>query len=141
MVMSWAHFADIGGLRPGSISPDATDIFHEGIMIPPTKLIDRGVTNEAALAIFNRNSRYPAQSIGDMKALMASVDLGVRRLEESLDRFGYDTFQQALAELLARTTALVRRKLAETFPYGTHKFTDAIDSDGHGTDRSGCVSP
>ncbi len=132
MVMSWAHFADIGGLRPGSISPDATDIFHEGIMIPPTKLIDQGVTNEAALAIFNRNSRYPAQSIGDMKALMASVDLGVRRLEESLDRFGYDTFQQALAELLARTTRLVRTKLAETFPYGTHKFTDAIDSDGHG---------
>ncbi len=132
MVMSWAHFADIGGLRPGSISPDATDIFHEGIMIPPTKLVDQGVTNEAALAIFNRNSRYPAQSIGDMKALMASVDLGVRRLEESLDRFGYDTFQQALAELLSRTTSLVRGKLAETFPYGTHRFTDAIDSDGHG---------
>ncbi len=132
MVMSWAHFADIGGLRPGSISPDATDIFHEGIMIPPTKLIDQGVTNEAALAIFNRNSRYPAQSIGDMKALMASVDLGVRRLGECLDRFGYDTFQQALAELLERTTTLVRTKLAETFPYGTHRFTDAIDSDGHG---------
>ncbi|MGL4240475.1 MAG: hydantoinase B/oxoprolinase family protein, partial [Beijerinckiaceae bacterium] len=132
MVMSWAHFADIGGLRPGSISPDATDIFHEGIMIPPTKLIDRGATNEAALAIFNRNSRYPAQSEGDMKALMASVDLGVRRLNESLERFGYETFQSALAELLARTTALVREKLAETFPYGTHRFTDAIDSDGHG---------
>ncbi len=132
MVMSWAHFADIGGLRPGSISPDATDIFHEGIMIPPTKLVDQGVTNEAALAIFNRNSRYPAQSIGDMKALMASVELGVRRLEESLERFGYETFQKALAELLQRTTALVRSKLAETFPYGTHRFTDAIDSDGHG---------
>jgi len=51
-VMSWAHFADIGGMRPGSISPDATDIFQEGIIVPPTKLIDQGVTNEAALAIF-----------------------------------------------------------------------------------------
>jgi N-methylhydantoinase B len=132
MVMSWAHFADIGGLRPGSISPDATDIFHEGIMVPPTKLIDRGETNEAALAIFHRNSRYPAQSIGDMKALMASVELGVRRLEESLARFGSETFQLALAELLERTRRLVRRRLAETFPYGTHRFTDAIDSDGHG---------
>ena len=40
-VMGWAHFSDIGGLRPGSISPDATDIFQEGIIIPPTKLIDR----------------------------------------------------------------------------------------------------
>ncbi len=40
-VMGWAHFSDIGGLRPGSISPDATDIFQEGIIIPPTRLIDR----------------------------------------------------------------------------------------------------
>src|SRR3984957_17364084 len=46
-VMGWAHFSDIGGLRPGSISPDATDIFQEGIIIPPTKLIARGGTNTA----------------------------------------------------------------------------------------------
>src|SRR5580704_14122335 len=57
-VMGWAHFSDIGGLHPGSISPDATDIFQEGIIIPPTKLIDAGATNDAALAIFHRNSRY-----------------------------------------------------------------------------------
>ena len=59
-VMGWAHFADIGGLRPGSISSDATDIFQEGIIIPPTKLIDAGTLNEAALEIFHRNSRFPA---------------------------------------------------------------------------------
>ena len=51
-VMSWAHFADVGGLRAGSISPDTTDIFQEGIIVPPTKLIDAGRTNEAALEIF-----------------------------------------------------------------------------------------
>src|ERR1700712_1758319 len=45
-VMAWAHFADIGGLRAGSISPDATDIYQEGIIVPPTRLIDRGRTNE-----------------------------------------------------------------------------------------------
>ena len=48
-VMGWAHFSDIGGLRPGSISSDATDTFQEGIIIPPTKLIDAGTVNEAAL--------------------------------------------------------------------------------------------
>ena len=79
-VMGWAHFSDIGGLRPGSISSDATDIFQEGIIIPPTKLIDAGTVNEAALEIFHRNSRYPAQSRGDTRALMASVELGVRRV-------------------------------------------------------------
>ncbi|MET1412018.1 hydantoinase B/oxoprolinase family protein [Roseibium sp. HPY-6] len=131
-VMSWAHFADIGGLRPGSISPDATDIFQEGIMIPVTKMIEAGQVNQAVLDIFHRNSRYPDQSIGDMRALMASVDLGVRRVGEILDRFGPAIMEDALAQLLQRTRKLVRGKLAESFDYGTHTFTDAIDTDGHG---------
>jgi N-methylhydantoinase B len=131
-VMGWAHFADIGGLRAGSISPDTTDIFQEGIIVPPTKLIDRGQTNEAALAIFHRNSRFPEQSLGDMRALMASVQLGVRRLDEILSRFGTDIVADGLRQLLARTRRLVRANLANTFGYGTHRFTDAIDADGHG---------
>ncbi|MHA7882457.1 hydantoinase B/oxoprolinase family protein [Nitratireductor rhodophyticola] len=131
-VMSWAHFADIGGIRPGSISPDATEIFQEGIIVPVTKLIDAGQTNEAALSIFHRNSRFPEQSNGDMRALMASVDLGVRRVGEIIDRFGADVVADAFDQLLARTRRLVRTKLAETFDYGTHSFTDAIDGDGHG---------
>ncbi|MCX7375156.1 MAG: hydantoinase B/oxoprolinase family protein [Alphaproteobacteria bacterium] len=132
-VMGWAHFSDVGGLRPGSISPDATDHFQEGIIIPPTKLIDQGTTNTAALDIFYRNSRYPETCKGDTRALMGSVDLGVRRMQEIATRFGTDILADALAQLLARTEALVRQRLRETFPVGTHKFTDAIDSDGHGT--------
>lgn len=131
-VMSWAHFADIGGLHAGSISPDTTEIFQEGIIVPPTRLVAAGVPNESALAIFHRNSRFPEQSIGDMSALMASVELGSARVAEIFTRFGHEVVKDALAQLLARTRRLVRTKLAETFPYGTHRFTDAIDSDGHG---------
>jgi N-methylhydantoinase B len=131
-VMSWAHFADIGGLRAGSISPDTTDIYQEGIIIPPTRLIAAGRTNEAALEIFHRNSRFPDQSRGDMRALMGSVELGVRRVEEIMARFGADVVADGLRQLLSRTRTLVRQKLAETFSYGTHRFTDAIDADGHG---------
>ncbi|WP_118135471.1 hydantoinase B/oxoprolinase family protein [Oceanicella sp. SM1341] len=131
-VMSWAHFADIGGLHPGSISPETTSIWQEGIIVPPTKLIDAGVTNEAALAIFHRNSRFPAQSIGDMSALMASVELGATRVSEIVALHGAEVVSDALAQLLERNRTLVRGKLAETFAYGTHRFTDAIDSDGHG---------
>jgi N-methylhydantoinase B len=131
-VMGWAHFSDIGGMRAGSISPDTSDIFQEGIIIPPTKLIDAGTTNEAALKIFFRNSRFPEQNIGDMRALMASAALGTRRIEEIAGRFGADVLADAFRQLLARTRNLVREKLAETFDYGTHRFTDAIDSDGHG---------
>src|SRR5690348_669835 len=114
-VMGWAHFSDIGGLRPGSISSDATDIFQEGIIIPPTRLIDAGTVNEAALEIFHRNSRYPEQSRGDTRALMASVDLGVRRVREILERFGPDVMADAFAQLFNRTRELVRAKLRETF--------------------------
>ncbi len=131
-VMGWAHFADIGGLRPGSISPDATDIFQEGIIIPPTRLITAGVVNDAALDIFHRNSRYPAQSRGDASALMASVALGVRRTEEIAARFGGPVLADGLRQLLARTEAVVRRRLREVFAPGTHRFTDVIDADGQG---------
>lgn len=131
-VMGWAHFADIGGLHPGSISPSATSIFQEGIIIPPTRLVAEGVTNDAALEIFHRNSRYPEQSRGDTRALMASVELGVRRVEEIAGRFGAAVVGDALAQLLARTERLVRERLRATFPPGTWRFSDAIDSDGHG---------
>ena len=98
-VMGWAHFSDIGGLRAGSISPDTTDIFQEGIIVPPTKLVDAGVTNEAALKIFFRNSRFPEQNVGDMRALMASAALGVRRIEEIAARFGTDVLADGLRQL------------------------------------------
>jgi N-methylhydantoinase B len=131
-VMGWAHFSDIGGLRPGSISSDATDIFQEGIIIPPIKLIDAGRVNEGALEIFHRNSRYPAQSRGDTCALMAAVDLGVRRVRELLQRFGPEVIARAFAQLFARTRELVRTRLRQTFAVGVHRFSDAIDSDGQG---------
>jgi N-methylhydantoinase B len=131
-VMSWAHFADVGGLRAGSISPDTTDIFQEGMIVPPTKLIDAGRTNQGALEIFHRNSRFPDQSRGDMRALMASVEVGVRRVEEIVARFSPDVVADALRQLLERTRRTVRERLADTFAPGTHSFTDAIDSDGHG---------
>src|SRR5258708_32348084 len=101
-VMSWAHLADIGGLRPGSISPDTTDIFQEGIIIPATKLIEEGRTNEAVLEIFHRNSRYPDQSRGDMRALMASVELGVERVAGILARFHAETVGDAPSPPLPR---------------------------------------
>ena len=92
------------------------------------------MTNAAALEIFHRNSRYPAQSRGDTSALMASVEPrrapGRRKCSA---RFGADIGgRRAAHKLLARTEALVRARLRATFPVGTHRFTDAIDSDGHG---------
>jgi N-methylhydantoinase B len=133
LVMSWAHFADIGGLRPGSISPDATEIFHEGIIVPPTKMVEEGRTNDAALRIFFRNSRWPLACQADLRALMAAVNLGATRMQEIAARFGADVLADALKQLLDRTERTIRDGLAATFPVGTHAFTDRIDGDGKGS--------
>jgi len=119
-------------MRAGSISPDTSDIFQEGIIIPPTKLVDGGVTNEATLKIFFRNSRFPEQNVGDMRALMASAAVGVKRIEEIVGRFGADVVADALNQLVARTRKLVRNQARRDLRLRTHRFTDAIDSDGHG---------
>jgi N-methylhydantoinase B len=131
-VMGWAHFSDIGGLRPGSLSPDATDHFQEGIVIPPVRLERDGAANEDLLRAFWRNSRFPDQSRGDTRALMAAVRLGERRVEEIAARFGPAVLADAFRQLLARTEATVRARLRAAFPVGTTRFADAIDSDGQG---------
>ena len=130
--MGWAHFTDIGGLRPGSLSPDASDHFQEGIIIPPVRLQRGGETNEDLLRAFWRNSRFPEQSQGDTRALMAAVRLGEKRVEEIAGRFGAAVLADAFAQLLARTERIVRAKLAAAFPVGTTRFADTIDTDGHG---------
>ena len=131
-VMGWAHFSDIGGLRPGSLSPDATDHFQEGIIIPPVRLMRDGKTNDDLLRTFWRNSRFPTQSQGDTRALMAAVRLGEKRLAEMAERFGAEILTDAYEQLLSRTESAARQGLKSIFPVGTTSFADCIDSDGHG---------
>lgn len=130
---SWAHFSDIGGMRPGSMSPDCTEIFHEGIIVPPTRLAHRGVLNDELLRLFFRNSRLPAMVQGDTRASIAAVRLGVRRLTELFDRFGAARLTDGLAQLIQRTEQRVRARFRELVPQGAYQFTDRVDSDGQGS--------
>jgi len=129
---SWAHFNDIGGLRPGSLSPDATDIFQEGVIIPPVRLARAGEMNQEALRIFTRNSRFPAMVTGDIRAAVAAVRLGERRLLELLQRFGRATVHTCFEAAMAETRAVVEAKLGAIFRDGTYRFTERLDRDGHG---------
>jgi N-methylhydantoinase B len=131
-VQSWAHFNDIGGLRPGTLSPDATDIFQEGIIVPPIRLVRGGETNDEAVRIFVRNSRYPAMVTGDIRAAIASVRLGERRMIELFERFGRATVLGAFEAAIVETRAIVSSRLREIFPEGRYDFTDKVDRDGHG---------
>ena len=129
---SWAHFTDIGGMRPGSMSPDATEIFQEGLMIPPVRLYRAGVLNEEVFRIFVRNSRFPLQIQGDTRALVAAVRLGERRLIELFERFGRAAVLDGFARLNAQTEAHVRKRLKSLFPPGRSEFVEVVESDGHG---------
>ena len=129
---SWAHFADIGGMRPGSISPDCTDIFQEGIIVPPVRLATEGVVNEELLRVFYRNSRFPDMLKGDTRACFAAVRLGERRIGELADRFGADVVADAFRQLGDRSERAATERLRKTFAPGSYKFADAVDHDGQG---------
>lgn len=129
---SWAHFTDIGGSQPGSMSPQATDIFQEGLMVPPVRLYREGVLNEEVFRIFVRNTRFPVKQRGDTRALTAAVRLGERRLGELFERFGRAVTLDAFERLNQQTEAAVRGRMRKLFPTGTHRFSDVIETDGRG---------
>lgn len=132
---AWGHLWDIGGTVPGSISPAATSAFHEGVMIPPTRIERAGVRNDEVWRIFTRNTRYPEMLAGDLEAIMAACRLGKRRLEEIAARHGAETVEAAFEAMIAQTEASVRRAAAARIPEGRWAFRDRIDSDAV-TDRS-----
>ena len=129
---SWAHFNDIGGMRAGSLSPDCTEIYQEGIIVPPVRVAREGVIVDELLRLFYRNSRFPEMVKGDTRASMAAIRLGERRLGELFGRFGRATTEDAFARLLAETEREVRGRLRALVPEGSHAFTDTVDSDGQG---------
>ena len=88
--VTYGHYQDIGGVKPGSISPQATEIFHEGTLVPPIRIYRQGQLNEEAYRIFLRNSRLPHMVEGDTKAMMASCRLAESRVLELFERYGQE---------------------------------------------------
>ncbi|VVE61286.1 Acetophenone carboxylase delta subunit [Pandoraea captiosa] len=131
-VQSWAHLTDIGGATPGSLSPQATSHFQEGIIVPPVRLYREGVANEELLRVFERNTRFPVTVRGDMRALVAALRLGERRFTELLGRFGRDVVADAFAQIQDRSERRARALMKETFRPGSYEFEDYVDNDGAG---------
>ena len=136
---SWAHFNDIGGMRAGSLSPDCTEIFQEGIIVPPVRVAREGVIVEELLRLFYRNSRFPEMVKGDTRASMAAIRLGERRLGELFGRFGRARTKDAFERLIAETEREVRAKLRALVPEGSHAFTDTATATTRATDPSSCA--
>lgn len=126
---AWGHLWDVGGTYPGSVSPHATSVFHEGIMIPPVRVMRDGVVNDEVVRIYQRNSRFPEMMKGDLNAIMAACKLGKQRLQETIARYGAETVEAAFAEMLRQTEAALRRQIDTHIPEGQWRFRDWIDSD------------
>jgi len=132
---AWGHLWDIGGMMPGSISPAATEVYHEGIIMPPIRIYREGVLNDEVFRIFARNSRFPDILKGDLRAILASCRLGKQRLEDMFARFGTDTILAAFEQIIQQSTAAVRQAFEMRVPDGSYSFRDYLDSDGI-TDQS-----
>ena len=126
---SLAHHQDVGGKAPGSTPPDATEIFAEGLIIPPLKLHDRGQPNQTLISMIERNVRIPYTVLGDIDAQIACVRTGARRLVEMIETWSLATVTQAFEDLLDHAERLTRESIA-LIPDGTYRFHDYIDDDG-----------
>ena len=136
---AWGHLWDIGGMMPGSISPAATEVFHEGMIMPPVRIYREGVLNEEVWRFFARNSRFPEILKGDLRAIMASCRLGKQRLEEIVTRFGPETTLAAFEVIIEQSAEAVRQAFDARVPDGSYTFQDYLDSDGV-TDQSYAVN-
>ena len=128
--VTYGHYQDIGGIKPGSVSPQATEIFHEGTLVPPIRIYRAGRLNEEAYRIFLRNSRLPDMVEGDTKAMMASCRLAESRVVELFERYGHDTVLTAFEEIIARTAERARALFLDLIPGGEYRFHDYLDTDG-----------
>lgn len=128
-----AHHCDMGGRVPGSNASDSTEIFQEGLRIPPMKLYEAGRPNETLLAIIRKNVRLPDLVIGDLEAQYATCNIGERELTRLIERYGTKMLQGYFDRLIDYGEELTRKAIA-AWPDGDYDFTDYIDGDGFSPD-------
>ncbi len=106
-----AHWGDVGGMSPGSLSGRATEIFQEGVRIPPIRIVDRGRPNDAALDLIFSNMRGPRERRGDFQAMLGTCRKAAERIEELVGRYGSATIRDAVAELMDRAEGRMRHAI------------------------------
>ncbi len=124
-----AHHADVGGITPGSMPGSSTEIYQEGIIIPPVKLFEKNELKEDLLALIVKNVRTPKERAGDIKAQVSANKIGERRVLELIEKYGRETFQAAMEEILNYSERMMRAQIRR-FPKGTFEAFDFMDNDG-----------
>jgi N-methylhydantoinase B/oxoprolinase/acetone carboxylase alpha subunit len=131
-VANRAHHSDVGGMSPGSM-PLAREIFQEGLIIPPMKLVKRGILDEEMMSFILANVRTPDEREGDLTAQIASNRVGESRLREITNKYTYKRVAQYAAATQDYAERVLRRTIAD-IPDGTYTFEDFLDNDGFSPD-------
>ncbi|MDP6705318.1 MAG: hydantoinase B/oxoprolinase family protein [Alphaproteobacteria bacterium] len=123
------HHQDVGGMTPGSVPTNATEVFQEGIRIPAVKLRDGETFDETLLAMLQLNVRMPDVFMGDLNAQIAACTVGARRLAETAEVYGGNELAAIFANLIERSEAMTRAALA-ALPEGRYRYVNYLDNDG-----------
>tara|TARA_B100000989_G_scaffold96547_1_gene70282 strand:- start:3426 stop:5072 length:1647 start_codon:yes stop_codon:yes gene_type:complete len=123
------HHQDVGGMTPGSVPTNATEIFQEGIRIPPLKYYSRGEINSTLIKILRLNVRLPDSFEGDLNAQVAACQIGRRRLVSLAEKYGAKEIKYIFSELLDRSEIMTRDAI-KGLPNGIFSHVDYLDNDG-----------
>ncbi|MDP6705668.1 MAG: hydantoinase B/oxoprolinase family protein [Alphaproteobacteria bacterium] len=124
-----AHQTDIGGRVAGGNASDSTEIYQEGLRLPPVRLYDAGEPSRSVFSIIERNVRVPETVLGDIRSEVSACMIGARQLLDLIDKYGLEEFEAYCQELLDYTERYTRSEIAK-LPDGEYDFTDYIDDDG-----------
>ena len=128
-VANVGHLAEIGGKAVGSFAADATEVFQEGLRIPPIKLVSRDQNNMDLWRLIMANHRTPRNTWGDLNAQIGSLRVAEKRLIELLDRYGPELLDRASAELMDYSERWMRSEIS-AIPNGRYEFVDRMEDDG-----------
>jgi N-methylhydantoinase B len=128
-VSNLAHLTEIGGKAPGGFAADATDIYQEGLRLPPVKLFRRGERNEDVWSIILANHRTPRVSAGDLSAMVGSLAVGEQRLKQLFEERGRAVMLETIDDLLDYSERRMRAEI-ERIPDGRYFWSDTIENDG-----------
>ena len=121
-----AHWADVGGMTPGSYSGLSTSIYQEGVRIPPIKLYERGRRNEGVLRLLLSNMRLPEERLGDLDASLGACRVAEERIERLVAKYGRDTVFGCIAVNLDRSERRMRECI-RTLPDGEYVYEDYLE--------------
>ncbi len=128
-VANKAHHSDVGGKAPGSMPGDSAELFEEGIIIPPVKLVKGGRIDREIAEIILSNVRTPRERMGDLRAQVAANFLGIRRIIELAEKYGVEKLEAAIEEILAHSERMMRHEI-EKIPDGVYKAEDYLEDTG-----------